>query len=149
MQTLEDFKRQFQAIHEDRAAWAAIFGLPYPQTIDDWISLATRAGLSPDFVLKGQWTGRDVMPIIEGYMQHLVDIRATPASEPQPPQSPARGRLTRAQQALWNLLTDRPVLQDEAAEKMNTSVETIRQHVHQIRKAGLPIKSQKGLGIWR
>jgi hypothetical protein len=53
--------------------WAKLFDCPRPKTCEDWQRLAVRAGLSADFVFKGQWIPEDVLPIIEGYLQRFKD----------------------------------------------------------------------------
>lgn len=56
--------------------WEKQFPCPRPKTVADWQRLAARAGLSADTVLKGAWTPGDMLPIIEGYFQHLRDQQA-------------------------------------------------------------------------
>jgi hypothetical protein len=63
--------------------WAAKFPCPRPKTVEDWQCLAARAGFGADFVLKGEWTPADVLPIVEGYFQNLQDQRSVAAKEPK------------------------------------------------------------------
>lgn len=62
---LAEFYRQWEVEFEER----------YPHDIDAWTRLAARAGVSGEFLLKESWKGGDVMPIIEGYLQRLLDKR--------------------------------------------------------------------------
>ena len=43
------------------------------QGIKDWKRLAVRAGVDPNYLLKGQWTFSELEPIINGYLQRLGD----------------------------------------------------------------------------
>lgn len=59
------------------ADWEHEYGAPYPKTIDDMMRLASEAGLSPDRVLDGEFTFRDVFPVIEGYLKRTRSFRVT------------------------------------------------------------------------
>ena len=65
--------------------WQAQFPCPRPKTTEDWQRLAVRAGLGADFVVKGEWTPSDVLPIVEGYFQHLQDRKSLGTNKAGPP----------------------------------------------------------------
>ena len=48
--------------------WEEQYRYPYPRTLEDWYRLAVFAGLDATIVYQGQWTLRDVLPIVEGYL---------------------------------------------------------------------------------
>lgn len=53
--------------------WEAEFGAPYPRSIEEWMRWAARVGWSGERVVQGEWTPRDLFPIIEGYLLRLRD----------------------------------------------------------------------------
>jgi hypothetical protein len=67
--------------------WQSKYGAPYPESIEDYKRLATRAGISGERIAAGEWTFADVFPILEGYLQRLADRKADrrqPAQAAQP-----------------------------------------------------------------
>jgi hypothetical protein len=65
--------------------WGAQFPCPRPKTTEDWQRLAVRAGIGADFVVRGEWTPADVLPIVEGYFQHLQDQESLGSGKASPP----------------------------------------------------------------
>jgi hypothetical protein len=61
--------------------WAAQFSCPRPRTVEDWQRLAARAGFPAKFVMEGEWTPADVLPIVEGYFQRVEDQRLSNAAD--------------------------------------------------------------------
>ena len=56
--------------------WEKEFGIACPKSIEDWKRLAARAGIDPNFVLGGNYTLREIAPVIEGYLQGQKDNAA-------------------------------------------------------------------------
>lgn len=67
---------------KDREEWTAEFGEPYPATLEDWIEQAARAGVDPDYLLRGEYTLADVAPIIQGYLRRRLDETGPRGREP-------------------------------------------------------------------
>ena len=66
--------KQYQGeLEQARAEWEATYGEHEPQTLEDWAELATRAGLDPNMILKGDWIPGSVAPIIQGYLARRKD----------------------------------------------------------------------------
>lgn len=91
------------AMHEARAGhvedardWASAFGEPYPETVEDWERWAARVGVSPDWIIKGEWKPEDIFPLIEGYVQRRKDAVARAPSPP--PAAGQAGPAARLQQ---------------------------------------------------
>jgi hypothetical protein len=60
-----------QQLREYGEYFEASFGEPAPQSIEDWVRLAARAGLDANWIREGKWSPREVAPIIEGYLQRV------------------------------------------------------------------------------
>ena len=72
------FERVQAESKEAKSRWRETFGEPYPESIDDWMRLAARAGISGDTLLNGEWTPSLVEPIVEGYLKAILDKAVTP-----------------------------------------------------------------------
>ena len=54
------------------------YGEPFPKTLEDWQRWLARIDapcrfLPADKAASGKWTGADILPAIEGYLQRLRD----------------------------------------------------------------------------
>lgn len=83
----------FAHYKEYKKYWEETYGFPYPQSLEDWTMLLVRAGATVDWVIKGEWTLRDVAPLIEGYLQRLADEQQRKESRPVPWMSSSDHRL--------------------------------------------------------
>lgn len=63
---------------EAKSKWRQTFGESYPESVDDWMRLAARAGVSGETLLNGEWTPALVEPIVEGYLKAILDKSGTP-----------------------------------------------------------------------
>jgi len=55
--------------------WEEHYRYPYPQTLEDWYRLAVFAGLDATIVYQGNWTPRDILPIVEGYLHRRNEMQ--------------------------------------------------------------------------
>ena len=73
----DEFEKLLDEIRKAEAEadreWASSLPCPRPKTVEQWQSLAVRAGLPADFSLRGEWTPKDILPIVEGYFQRMQD----------------------------------------------------------------------------
>jgi hypothetical protein len=57
----------------ERRAWEETFGEAPPQTTEDWKRWACRVGLDANWIVGGEWTPGEVLPLVEGYLQRQKD----------------------------------------------------------------------------
>lgn len=62
-------------IEAEREAWRQKFSEPFPASIEDWQRWAARVGLPADWIVAGDWTPGDVLPVVEGYLLRRKDHR--------------------------------------------------------------------------
>lgn len=65
-------------LHNYKEYFETSFEEPAPNSIEDWTRLATRAGLDPTWILTGEWTPKEVAPVIEGYLNRVKETPSPP-----------------------------------------------------------------------
>ncbi len=70
------------------AEWEKKYGEPFPETVEDFMREARRAGVSSERILEGNWKPADFEPIIAGYLQNLADRK-------QPVESTTESKLSK------------------------------------------------------
>jgi biotin operon repressor len=94
---------------------------------------------------------------IEGYPvqlripphQYVEAFRRAIAATETPVSGGGRKPMTGGQQALWDALEGQALTAKKLAEQLDTSENTIRQHVSDLRKAGCDIPNRRGRGYYR
>jgi hypothetical protein len=76
----EEFAQQVQE-------WESTYGEPFPIAIEDWKRWLARIDapgryLPAEKAASGHWTGADILPAIEGYLQRLRDQTAVVPQQP-------------------------------------------------------------------
>ncbi|MEN6384827.1 MAG: hypothetical protein ABFD79_06480 [Phycisphaerales bacterium] len=95
--------------------WSKTFDCQRPKTPEEWQTLAARAGLSADFVLKGQWMPEDILPVLEGYLQRLKDQK--PQSHILQIKSNSRSKLKGVPKRSWTSAELEKAIRDYIAKR--------------------------------
>jgi len=91
--------RLARKIKAERLSWEEAFGEPRPETVEDWRRWAARLGLDPNWIVAGDWTPGQVMPLIEGYLQRRKDERRKNQRKVRRDSAKGQGRPLTARQA--------------------------------------------------
>ena len=98
-------------IAENADGYQARYGIEINPSLDQMFEYASRAGFNPDFILKGDWTWREVEPIVIGYLSRLRD---QPCPRKMAKKWMSQARLSARQSIILDLLIEYEALSFEA-----------------------------------